>query len=380
MLSGGDCPRTRRARRMANSRGGVRCGRDWFASLHWTVEHVVVGTLASGIAGHHGLEAGRGNTGVMIDARFPLAQLPTPLDFADRLTKAWGGPQIYIKRDDLTGFGLSGNKVRKLEYHVAAAKAAGATTLVTCGAVQSNHCRATAIVAARTGMKCLLLLRSSDGQPPKHVEGNHLLQRLAGAQVRFITPREWHDRAALMEAVASELAAAGELAWIMPAGASDRLGVMAFDNALVELSQQIEGPATIWHASSSAGTTAGLALGVARHQLDMRVIGSSVGESKVELTEAVHALLVESGASDAPFEVVDDYVGLGYGKTTDEELLVQMEATRLTGLIWDPTYTGKALVGLKQEIESGRFEPSDQVVFWHTGGGFAVFAHSFPLG
>ncbi|MDB9845764.1 pyridoxal-phosphate dependent enzyme, partial [Acidimicrobiales bacterium] len=115
--------------------------------------------------------------------RFPLAQLPTPLDFADRLTEAWGGPQIWIKRDDLTGFGLSGNKVRKLEYHVAAAKAAGATTLVTCGAVQSNHCRATAIAAAKTGMKCVLLLRSRDGGPPERVEGNHLLQRLAGAEV-----------------------------------------------------------------------------------------------------------------------------------------------------------------------------------------------------
>ncbi len=311
--------------------------------------------------------------------RFPLAQLPTPLDFADRLTEAWGGPQIWIKRDDLTGFGLSGNKVRKLEYHVAAAKAAGATTLVTCGAVQSNHCRATAIAAAKTGMKCVLLLRSRDGGPPERVEGNHLLQRLAGAEVRFITPRQWHDREALMVEVAAELAAVGEQAWTMPAGASDRLGVAAFDNALVELSEQIDGPVTIWHASSSAGTTAGLALGVARNGFDMTVVGASVGESEAELGDHVSALLAEAGGADAPFEVIDDYVGLGYGKTTDEELHVQMEATRLTGLIWDPTYTGKALYALKREIDRGRFAATDQVVFWHTGGGFAAFAHTFPL-
>jgi D-cysteine desulfhydrase len=311
--------------------------------------------------------------------RFPLAQLPTPLDFADRLTEAWGGPQIWIKRDDLTGFGLSGNKVRKLEYHVAAAKAAGATTLVTCGAVQSNHCRATAIAAAKTGMKCVLLLRSRDGGPPERVEGNHLLQRLAGAEVRFITPRQWHDREALMVEVAAELAAVGEQAWTMPAGASDRLGVAAFDNALVELSEQIDGPVTIWHASSSAGTTAGLALGVARNGFDMTVVGASVGESEAELGDHVSALLAEAGGADAPFEVIDDYVGLGYGKTTDEELHVQMEATRLTGLIWDPTYTGKALYALKREIDRGRFAATDKVVFWHTGGGFAAFAHTFPL-
>ena len=106
---------------------------------------------------------------------------------------------------------------------------------------------------------------------------------------------------------------------------------------------------------------------------------SSVGESKQELSDSVRLLLGETNTPDAAFEIVDDYVGLGYGKTTDQELRIQIEATRLTGLIWDPTYTGKALFGLKQEIDRGRFTANDQVVFWHTGGGFAVFAHPFPL-
>lgn len=315
-----------------------------------------------------------------MDERLPLAQLPTPLEHAERLSDAWGGPQLWIKRDDLTGYGISGNKIRKLEYHLAAAKAAGATTLVTCGAVQSNHCRATAIAAARTGMKALLLLRSADGNPPPSIEGNHLLQRLAGADFRFVNPTQWHDRLAIMADMAAELEANGERGWVMPAGASDRLGVVAFDHALVELSEQIEGPLTIWHASSSGGTTAGLARGVARHGLDMTVVGSSVGETRAELTEIVDDLLAEADGAGAPYEIVDEYVGLGYGKTTDEELHVQIEATRLTGLIWDPTYTGKALYALKQEIDRGRFSADDRIVFWHTGGGFAAFAHEYPLG
>jgi len=317
----------------------------------------------------------------MAHERFPLAQLPTPLEFAERLTEAWGGPQIWIKRDDLTGFGLSGNKVRKLEYHLAAAREAGANTFVTCGAVQSNHCRATAIVAARVGMKCVFLLRSRGGQPPDEITGNHLLQRLAGAECRFITRDEWTNRAALMDEIAAELAAKGDSAWIMPAGASDGLGVAAFTAAVAELGPQIDGPATIWHASSSGGTTAGLALGVARNGLDFAVVGSSVGESRQELTDKVNELLADAGgnAADIAFEIIDEFVGLGYGRTTDEELQVQIEATRLTGQIWDPTYTGKALYALKQEIDGGRFHPDDKVVFWHTGGGFAAFAHTFPL-
>lgn len=311
--------------------------------------------------------------------RLPLAQLPTPLEFADRLTEAWGGPQIWIKRDDLTGFGLSGNKVRKLEFHMAAARDEGVTTLITCGAVQSNHCRATALVGARLGLRCVLLLRSPDGGPPTEITGNHLLQRLAGAEPRFITPEQWLDRRALMQAVAEELRLEGEVPWIMPAGASNRLGAAAFDYAVTELAEQIEGPVTIWHASSSAGTTAGLALGVARLGLSMTVVGSSVGESRAELSGYVSDLLERAGNPTAQFEIVDEYIGLGYGKTTDQEMQVQMEATRLTGLIWDPTYTGKALYALKREIERGRFSPHDKVVFWHTGGGFAAFAHTFPF-
>ena len=316
--------------------------------------------------------------------RMPLAQLPTPLEFADRLTEAWGGPQIWIKRDDLTGFGLSGNKVRKLEYHVAAAKAAGCDTFVTCGAVQSNHCRATAFVAARAGLDAILLLRSSRGNAPAEVVGNHFLQRLAGAEVRFIDREGWKQRAELMQTIAAELAADGRSAWIMPAGASDRLGVASFEAALWELDAQADASGirsdrsvSVWHASSSGGTTAGLALGAARSGRDWSIVGSSVGETRQELHDQVDGLLAEADASGSPYEILDEYVGLGYGKTTDEELAVQVEATRLTGQVWDPTYTGKALYALREEIRAGRFAADDHVVFWHTGGGFAAFAHDY---
>lgn len=309
--------------------------------------------------------------------RVELAQLPTPLERADRLRELWGGPELWIKRDDLTGFGLSGNKVRKLEFQLGLAADKEATVLITCGAVQSNHCRATALAAARVGLGCVLLLRSADGAAPQQVVGNHLLQRLAGADVRFITPAQYQDRSTELDAVADELRSRGEVPHIIPEGASDGLGVAAFELALCELADQIEGPVTVWHASSSAGTTAGLALGASKVDGDFQVVGSSVGDTQDYLGGRVAELLAEFDADEARYEIVDDYIGLGYGRTTSEELAVQLEATRATGLIWDPTYTGKALFALRREIERGRFASTDRVVFWHTGGGFAAFAHDF---
>lgn len=319
--------------------------------------------------------------------RTRLAALPTPLEPMPRLTAAWGGPTLWVKRDDLTGFGLSGNKVRKLEFHLAAARNAGADTLITCGAVQSNHCRATAMAAAREGFDVILLLRSPDGAPPTTVTGNHLLQRLAGAETRFITPDQYERRSELMTEVAGEVASSGRKAWVIPEGASDALGMWAFVLAARELAEQWStlggaDAVTWWHAASSGGTTAGLGWGADRLRLDVPIVASSVGETADELRERVHEIWAEAGrAGDPPPEAdlhfVDRHVGGGYGKTTPEELAIQAEVTSLTGLILDPTYTGKAIVGLRREIAEGRFGPDEHVVFWHTGGGFAVFAHDF---
>ncbi len=320
----------------------------------------------------------------MID-KLPLANLPTPLEAADRLSRSWEGPRIWVKRDDLTGFGLSGNKVRKLEYHAAAARAAGATTLITAGAAQSNHCRATALAAARLGLSCHLFLRTPDGRPLAESTGNNLLHHLSGASLHYITPDQYAQRDRLMEELARELQPAAT-AWVIPEGASDYLGMLGFAEAGRELADQIEGwrkPPAVWHASSSGGTTAGLVMAAAQTRHSFVVMGTSVGDTVEELNERLAAISAETSRHRSlpknvrPPILTDAYIGGGYGVVSDAELSCQLEATRLTGLLFDPVYTGKAIYALREEIRRGGLDDFDDVVFWHTGGGFGVFAHDF---
>jgi len=316
--------------------------------------------------------------------RTPLALLPTPLQRLDRLTRAWGGPNLWVKRDDLTGFELSGNKVRKLEFHFAAAASAAVTTVITCGAVQSNHCRATALAAAQLGFRAILYLRSPNGRPPDTAVGNHLLTQLAGAELRFITPAEYEQRDEIMAAAAAEQPGA---AWVIPEGASDALGMWGYVLAMREIHDQVARipgpPPTLWHAASSGGTTAGIGWGADRLGSRVAIAACSVGESAASLRARVEKIWAEAGTvthaptPSIPIDYIDHHVGGGYGVVSDEELLIQREATSLTGLIFDPTYTGKAIVGLHRDIAAGRFGSGDNVVFWHTGGGFAAFAHDF---
>ncbi len=321
--------------------------------------------------------------------RLSLARLPTPLQRMDRLSDAWGGPTVWVKRDDLTGFEVSGNKIRKLEFHLAAALAAGADTLITCGAAQSNHCRATAFAAAPLGLRTILLLRTPDGEPPARSEGNHLLMELTGARIRYVTPGEYDRRDELMDAVADEVRSAGGVPWVIGEGASDALGMWGFAAAMEELAVQLEGlppMAAVWHAASSGGTTAGMAWGADRLGMDLPIVGCCIGEAAESVQARIGVIWAEAAAvsgEPAPTAgplLIDDHVGLGYGRATPEELVIQAEATRLTGMLLDPTYTGKALAGLKREIDAGRYGPGDHVVFWHTGGGFAAFIGGWGLG
>jgi 1-aminocyclopropane-1-carboxylate deaminase/D-cysteine desulfhydrase-like pyridoxal-dependent ACC family enzyme len=306
--------------------------------------------------------------------RLELAQLPTPLEPAARLSEAWGGPTIWMKRDDLTGFGLSGNKTRKLEYQFAAAREAGQTAVVTIGAIQSNHCRATALAAARLGFDCTLVLWSLDGEGPDQLTGNHLLHHLSGAKIIHTDLEGYINNGELLAGIAAEHGAMR----VIPEGASDDLGMWGFVAAIDEFYTQwdalgIDAEPIIWHAASSGGTTAGMANGAGQLGRSPRIIASSVGEPNHRVQERLDEVSTDQSGWVTP-ELIDLYVGPGYGETTPEDLAIQAEATRLTVLLWDPTYTGKAIAGLKRHIDAGHFGADDHVVFWHTGGGFAVFA------
>ena len=312
-----------------------------------------------------------------------LALTPTPLQEFPRLREAWGGPHIWIKRDDLTGFGLSGNKVRKLEFHLAAAREAGADTVITCGAVQSNHCRATALACARFGFDVRLVLRTPDGRKPAITVANLLIDLMAGAKVSYISEEEWEDRDAIMAEDAAALAAEGRKAWVIPQGASDRLGMWGMSLGFRELVEQIPreigaGVAAVCHTGSSGGTTSGFGWGADRTGFEAPLIALCISEPAASLEARVRRIWesgVEAFGGEMPapnLEYNDRYLTGGYAQVSDELLEVQSEATRLTGLLFDATYTGKAVYGLRKEIAAGRFDDDDHVVFWHTGGGFGA--------
>ncbi len=320
--------------------------------------------------------------------RQPLPQLdlaitPTPLQEFPRLRETWGGPHVWVKRDDLTGFGLSGNKVRKLEFHLAAAREAGVDTVITCGAFQSNHCRATALACARFGLDVRLVLRTPDGEKPTTMVPNLFLDLLAGATIRYISQEKWGDRDAIMADEAAELAAAGRTAWVIPQGASDRLGMWGMSLGFRELVEQIpreigDEVAEVWHAGSSGGTTSGFGWAADRTGFQTPLVALCISEPAESLVARVRQIWesgVEAFGGELPsprIEYIDRYLTGGYGMVNDELIEVQAEATRLTGLLFDPTYTGKAIYGLRKEIAAGRFKDDDHVVFWHTGGGFGA--------
>ena len=312
-----------------------------------------------------------------------LAFKPTPLQYFPRLREAWGGPHIWVKRDDLTGFGLSGNKVRKLEFHMAAAMESGCDTVITCGPYQSNHCRATALAGARFGLDVLLVLRTPDGNEPEVSVANLRIDTLAGAEIRYISEAQWPDRDEIMAADAAELAEQGHKSWVMPQGGSDKLGMWGMSLGFREFVGQVPevigtDVAAMFHTGSSGGTTSGFGWGADRTGFENPVVALCISEPAENLIERVDRIWragVETFGGDMPqpnLRYVDDYLCGGYGKVNDELVETMMEATRLTGLLFDTTYTGKAMYGVKNEIRKGRFGPDDHIVFWHTGGGFGA--------
>jgi len=315
--------------------------------------------------------------------RVELARRPTPLQLMSRASQQWGmGHRLWIKRDDLTGSTLSGNKVRKLEFVVAHAIEQGCDTLITCGGIQSNHCRATALAGAQLGLNVHLILR---GNEPHSKEGNFLLDHLAGAQISCYPPRQFaRDLDSLFCHWQEHYAAAGQTAFAVPTGASDGLGIWGYIAACEELQDdfrehQID-RAHIVTATGSGGTQAGLTVGVQLHDLPATVWGVCVCDNEQYFLDKVaqdardwQRRFPEMPVVVPDIRVIDGHVGAGYGLASEEVFTTIAERARLEGLVLDPVYTGKAFNGMISEIAAGRFDDCTDIVFVHTGGIYGLF-------
>lgn len=310
-----------------------------------------------------------------------LASHPTPIDRLRRLELALGSgaPAIFMKRDDLLSFGMGGNKVRKLQAVLAPARATGADTLITCGGVQSNHCRVTAAAGAALGLKVILVV---NGEPQATPTGNARLDRLFGAEMHYVDSREARHPA--MEAIDDQLRAAGRHPHVIPLGASTALGAAGFARGVEEVLAAGLQPDLIVHSTSSGGTQAGLIAGTTLFGMSCRVLGVSADDPAEALTSTIGTLL--DGMSDligaAPsalgrtreIEVDDTEVGGGYGVPTSASTEAMEMVARTEGIVLDPVYTAKAMAGLIARVRAGQFSSTQRVLFWHTGGHAGFFA------
>jgi D-cysteine desulfhydrase len=322
----------------------------------------------------------------------PYATAIEPLPNLSRaLSPDGGGPALWIKRDDTLGLAAGGNKTRKLEFLVADALAQGADTLVTCGAPQSNHCRLTLAAAAREGLKCRLVLeeRVAGTYDPK-ASGNHFLFGLLGAERISVVPAG-ADLPAAMEAAAADLPAAGHKAYLIPGGGSNAVGALGYVACADEIiAQTFNLGLALDHivtASGSAGTHAGLLVGLVGRRAGIALTGVNVSRPRAQQESNVHALASATAASlglegAIPREAVtclDEWVGPGYSLPTPEMVEAVRLLARLEGVLLDPVYTGKAMAGLIGLVRRGRFRAGDNVLFVHTGGSPALFAYQDVL-
>lgn len=315
--------------------------------------------------------------------RIRLARLPTPFEPLDRLHARIGGPRIWVKRDDLTESGAGGNKIRKLEFSLAQALAEGCDTLLSCGGLQSNHCRATALLGAKLGFAVELVLR---GEPSGDADGNHFIDLLAGARVHtYPAARYRRSLPEILDAHAAQIRAADGRPFLIPTGASDATGVWGYLLAAAELAEDFAragiAPAHLLCATGSGGTQAGLTAGLHVLAPDCRVHGVAVCDDAAWFAAKVRADLeawrarydVDMPLEDLRISTLEAYIGPGYGEAGPEVMQTIAELARLEGLLLDPVYSGKAFHGLLQELAAGRLGDSGNVVFLHTGGTFGLF-------
>jgi D-cysteine desulfhydrase len=323
-------------------------------------------------------------------AKFPRRRYTTgqtPIEKLGRLSGSLGGPTLYMKRDDLLGLAGGGNKTRKLEFLVADALAQGADTLITCGAVQSNHCRLTLAAAVKEGLKCRLVLEERvPGSYNPQAGGNNFLFRLLGVEKIKVVP-DGSDMLHAMQDAADEVAAEGRKAYVIPGGGSNPIGATGYVACAQEiLSQMFEdnlGIDRVVCASGSTGTHAGLITGFYGTNSNLPVIGINVSRPKAEQEEMVYDLVKQTAAhlgvtSEIPREAIlcfGDYVGPGYSLATEQMAEAVRMLARLEGILMDPVYTGKAMAGLIDLVRQGYFRPEENVLFVHTGGSPALHVY-----
>jgi D-cysteine desulfhydrase len=326
-------------------------------------------------------------------ARFPRRRYtprPTAIEELAHLTHALGGPDIYIKRDDQLGLTAGGNKTRKLEFLVADALDQGADTLITVGAVQSNHCRLTAAAAVREGLKCRLVLEQRvPGSYDKRASGNNFLFDLLGVESVTVVDAG-ADLAAVMHKIAADLRAEGRNGYVIPGGGSNALGALGYVACAEELLAQAFAQGLefdhIVCASGSAGTHAGLLTGLVGNNAKIPVTGINVRRPRDEQEKNVHTLALDVakllGIEAPPRDAVvalDEWVGPGYSLPTPEMIEAVRLLARSDGVLLDPVYTGKAMAGLIGLVRRGVFKKGQNVLFLHTGGAPALYAYQNVL-
>jgi len=324
-------------------------------------------------------------------SRFPrvsLAHLPTALELLPNLSAELGGPQIWVKRDDCTGLATGGNKTRKLEFVMAEALEQGVDTIVTVGAVQSNHVRQTAAAACKLGLSCEVLLEHRVPDPSDNYanSGNVLLDRVFGANLREYAGGTDFDTA--MQEVAEEVRSSGGKPYIVPGGASDKIGALGYVNCALELLTQANDQGLVIDhlvtATGSAGTQAGLIVGLTATSSNIPLLGIGVNVPQDVQEQKVFDLAVETAEYVGAPGVVKrgdvvancDYVGDGYGIPTDSMNDAILLLARTEGLLFDPVYSGKALAGMLDLVRRGEFSDAQNIVFLHTGGSVALFAYA----
>ena len=325
-----------------------------------------------------------------------LAQFPrrrytegfTPIEKLENFSKALGGPTIYIKRDDLLGLTSGGDKTRKLEFLMADALAQGADTILTCGAVQSNHCRLTLSAAVKEGLKCQLVLeeRVKDSYNPE-ASGNNFLFNLLGVEAVRVVPGG-SDMMGELNKLADELRAQGRTPYVIPGGGSNTIGALGYVSCAQEiLTQTFEKGIKIDHivtTSGSSGTHAGLLVGMMGNNANIPITGISVNRKKDAQTVAVYNLAkgtveklgIATEIKEEDVVVYDNYVGAGYSIPTDAMVEAVELLAKTEGILLDPVYTGKAMSGLVDLIRQGKFQKGDNVLFIHTGGSPALYAYT----